>query len=347
MSSAPPTARPELMLLLADAKDQPGEDRLRLILADWLEDSGRPLDQARAELIRAQIALSRLPPEAPERSGLDGLARRLLQRHGRAWLLPAAPWLTWWTAVRGLWSVKVRTALLRGRAMSALAGTEAWAWVEEVHLKETRPGDLAALKNHPLLGGLTGLGVQGLDLRGGEAEALARLPWLRSIERLRLNEQLLNPAAMTAILSSPYLGKLRELELGGALLVRQDAETLASSPAAGQIEKLALWGNRLHGGAAALLQDTNLRCLRHLDLRRNQVGDRGACRLAVALGAAGLHFLDLSDNEIGDVGARALAGSPHLDNLKSLILWGNPVGPEGAAALRQRFGPRVHVSPVA
>src|SRR5262249_6251087 len=157
MSSAPP-ARTELAPLLADVKEQPTDDRLRLVLADWLEDTGLPLDAARAELIRAQLALPWLAPDGPERLEGEKRARRLVNEHGRAWLGPVVPWLGKWEAVRGRWAVTVWTgSLVRGRAMRALAGTEAWAWVEGLRLTAAVPGDLGALRDNPLLSALTGL----------------------------------------------------------------------------------------------------------------------------------------------------------------------------------------------
>ena len=80
MSAAP---RPEVLALLADCKEHPEEDGLRLILADWLEENGSPPDQARAELIRCQVQLARLPAEEPARSELGRRARWLQQRHRR------------------------------------------------------------------------------------------------------------------------------------------------------------------------------------------------------------------------------------------------------------------------
>src|SRR5262249_2734071 len=44
--------------------ESPADQRLRLILADWLEEQGRPQTHARAEFIRLQVDLERDPPFA-------------------------------------------------------------------------------------------------------------------------------------------------------------------------------------------------------------------------------------------------------------------------------------------
>src|SRR5262245_51996028 len=49
---------PEQEKLLDGIRQHPEDDLPRLVYADWLEDNGQP---ERAELIRVQIVLSRLP----------------------------------------------------------------------------------------------------------------------------------------------------------------------------------------------------------------------------------------------------------------------------------------------
>src|SRR5262245_51766324 len=75
--------------LLADICDNPDEDGPRLVYADWLEDHGDP---DRAEFIRAQIQLARLPPADPARRGLAAREKALLVAHGEAWRKEMPPW---------------------------------------------------------------------------------------------------------------------------------------------------------------------------------------------------------------------------------------------------------------
>src|SRR5262249_22969826 len=73
--------RPEVLALLHDVKENPDDDGLRLILADWLEEHG----DARAELIRVQIEKAKLNRLAPRWQELDRQETKILKEHGRPW----------------------------------------------------------------------------------------------------------------------------------------------------------------------------------------------------------------------------------------------------------------------
>src|SRR5207244_2346993 len=78
---------------------------------------------------------------------------------------------------RGLLSVSIPVSALKGQAMSRLAGTETWAWVEEVYLFGAGSADLSALRRCPLLDQLAGLGFRRSVLLGpAGAQALAQWP---------------------------------------------------------------------------------------------------------------------------------------------------------------------------
>lgn len=61
--------------------ENPDDDPLRLIYADWLEERGDP----RGEFIRVQCALARLPEEDPTYPDLQEREAELLAAHGAAW----------------------------------------------------------------------------------------------------------------------------------------------------------------------------------------------------------------------------------------------------------------------
>lgn len=86
MSALPP--HPQLQALLRAARDQPDDEFIRLVLADWLEEAG---DSFRAEFIRLQCALAQgsmapLPPDHREEDRQR--VAELLARFGGAWLGP-------------------------------------------------------------------------------------------------------------------------------------------------------------------------------------------------------------------------------------------------------------------
>jgi uncharacterized protein (TIGR02996 family) len=342
----PAASRPEVLALLGDIKSHPEQDGLRLILGDWLEENGDGADQARAELIRCQVEHARL--------GLEGTGRAagrralwLQQQYGPAWLGPVEQWLAQWSCPRGLLSVAVPLESLRSQAMSLVAGTETWAWVEEVFLLGAGDSEVARLRRCVLLEQIAALGLRRCALGPAGAGALGQWPLLGRLDWLDLGQTALGDAGLAVLARSEFLGQLRRLDLDGCRLRGPGLVRLAAAGPA-RLERLLLWGNPLGDeGARALAGANPFPRLRALDLRGNQIGNAGAASLAGWPGLAGLRELNLADNHLGSGAAFALAESPHLDRVESLVLWGNPINPDGAARLRDRFGPRVHVSTLA
>src|SRR5262245_19322003 len=73
----------------------PDDDVPRLIFADWLDEQlcglppqERDAARARAEFIRVQIALARLPDDDRRRPNLLVAERALLESHGQEWTAP-------------------------------------------------------------------------------------------------------------------------------------------------------------------------------------------------------------------------------------------------------------------
>ena len=60
-------------------RESPDDDAPRLVYADWLTDNGDP---QRAEFIRAQVRLARLPEDSEERWELEDRAADLYAQHG-------------------------------------------------------------------------------------------------------------------------------------------------------------------------------------------------------------------------------------------------------------------------
>src|SRR5437764_14005691 len=75
---SPADEQPFLDAILARYQD----DGPRLVYADWLDDRGLP---ARAEFVRVQVALGRLPDDHPRRPELVEREAELLHRHLEAW----------------------------------------------------------------------------------------------------------------------------------------------------------------------------------------------------------------------------------------------------------------------
>src|SRR5579871_4463144 len=91
--------------LLQAIVDDPDDDTIRLIYADWFDDNGEP---ERAEFIRAQCLLAKLAACDPRRQPLRDRSRFLLRQHGGGWIGPIGHWLRGGAFRRGfLESVRV------------------------------------------------------------------------------------------------------------------------------------------------------------------------------------------------------------------------------------------------
>jgi uncharacterized protein (TIGR02996 family) len=80
--------RPEVIALLADAKQRPEDEGPRLVLADWLDEDGDP---DRAEFIRLQCGLApwaALQGDPTTREKAEARTEDLLARLGGGWLGP-------------------------------------------------------------------------------------------------------------------------------------------------------------------------------------------------------------------------------------------------------------------
>jgi carbon storage regulator len=81
---------PEEAAFVRAVVEEPADDGLRLIFADWLEERGDPL----GEYLRLRCRLARLADDDPQRDGLAERAWALWGSYGRAWeaTLPAVLW---------------------------------------------------------------------------------------------------------------------------------------------------------------------------------------------------------------------------------------------------------------
>src|SRR5690349_11596149 len=86
--------------LIRAIRETPDDDLPRLALADWLDENGVP---ERAEFLRAQVELARLPHDDPRRPALEDREHDLLAENEEHWLgdLAAADGLHEWEFERG------------------------------------------------------------------------------------------------------------------------------------------------------------------------------------------------------------------------------------------------------
>ncbi|MFO0847426.1 MAG: TIGR02996 domain-containing protein [Gemmataceae bacterium] len=339
-----------------------GDDGPRLIYADFLDESDDPADHARADLIRVQCALARLPDDHPRRPSLRAAETDLLARYQNTWAAPIAGLAAGVEFRRGLLdtvAVDAGTFLARGGELFRRAP------VRRVRLLAAGR-HLARLADCPHLARVRELDLTGNDLGNGGLNLLVRSPHLGRVVLLDLSFNGVCDGGVRLLAGAATLPRLRALYLTDNGRVGDDGlKALAESPHAAGLHTLDVSGNavtdvgvraaaepksfaRLHtfrvfanpigdAGVSALVRSPLLARLLEkvavLDLRDNQITAAGAAALVSSPFAAAIERLNLSGNWLGDAGLLALAESPHLGRLRRLTVGRNHVGDQGAVGL--------------
>lgn len=359
----------------------PDDDVPRLIFADWLDEQAGWVTEtaerdgliARAEFIRVQIALARLPEDTTART-LDATRHRLLRaerelldRHRDGWAAAFRGLASDWQFRRGfVEEVKIAARQYLRHAHELFAAGP----IQHIRLLDVG-GSLPAVLRCPYLGRITALTVYAQHAGEPLARALARAAHLAGLRVLDLRRNRLADEDVGLLAAAPAFANLEELDLGENEIGECGARCLAASPHLGRLTRLELRANRLGpGGAEALAGTERLTALQRLGLAENDLGasrlhtlsrapellnvpmlDLSANGLTAAglkallatppggtrpqdrADSAGVRDLDLSHNEFGDDGARALAAAPHLSAVATLRLVGCGITDEGVRAL--------------
>jgi len=304
---------------------EPDDDASRLIFADWLDDRGDP----RGQFIRVQIALSRMPDDAPGRNALQHRESALLSMHRDKWSAP-----------------------LRGIACSSEFSR---GFIDTVNVEGR-----VFLRRHEELFRLAPIrNIRFLDV-GSSLGKLMNCPELARLTGITISSQHIDEQLTRALVESPYLGGLNSLHLGRNRVGDRGAERLAWSPRFPKLRELNLSDNTIGDvGGQALAESSNLAGLESLELRRNELSRVGLADLCgtmdlvklrylgVALNYIGaerelraarppknsLRVLDVSDNGLTPEGIGMLTGLAGIGKLNRLVLERNEVGNEGASLL--------------
>jgi uncharacterized protein (TIGR02996 family) len=271
-----------LIALLRASKEQTAEDLPRLALADWLEEH---VEQARAELIRVQCRLARLPagdPDGPSlrRRELDlvsanaarwvgGLGRSLRRSRPRGGKVRRRKYRRYLSSgpshdrvfvaapqnfERGLMFFRVRSldAFLHHRAQ-AERRSPAYDWVSGLEFSQRLAGrGLRRILKHPeVFAGLTHLKLRFSGVSWGFARFIA-LPQLGLLAHLDLAGCSLGDAGVVALAHSPSLSRLTTLTLHDNGVSRAGLDVLASSPNLGRLTTVYLAGNPCAASASEL-----------------------------------------------------------------------------------------------
>lgn len=229
-----------LKAILAD----PDDDSPRLIYADWLDEQGQP---ERAEFIRVQCELARLPEGEPRRGELEARERELLTLHQGAWatdaLRPLTGMVTSWWFRRG--------------------------FIEKVTV-EAR----GVLAHADALFGRAPIRQLGVYLARRRIQSLLVLPHVARLAGLYLSGNSLGGDGVRWVAASPFLGRLTTLGLRYNGMGDEGAETIAASPHLPCLRTLELAVNNIgDAGALALARSYHFPRLVNLDLNGNPIGN--------------------------------------------------------------------------
>jgi uncharacterized protein (TIGR02996 family) len=229
---------------LEDVLANPQDDTQRRIFADWLEDRGGPADVARAELIRLQCELARLPERAPGRAEREARARALQADYEEEWLGPLGELLNGWELRRGFVecvTAEARVFLEHAEELFRLGPV----WSVKILDGQGRVGALAFSRHLARLTALD-LGRNGIDAAG--AGALAASAGLRHLITLDLRGNPLGDDGLEALATSRHLTALRHLNLRETRVGDRGLRALAAARHVGPLFTLDLTGNRFEHG---------------------------------------------------------------------------------------------------
>jgi uncharacterized protein (TIGR02996 family) len=340
----------------------PEDDAPRLIYADWLDEHGQP---ERAEFIRVQCAMDRIPRETARWQSLDKRAEQIARDWRAAWTGPAKE-MVYDAHLRRGFVDRVRLALDQFAKSAAelvrLEPVRVWefSWV---HNFGPAPS-LAKLAADPNLTLVRGL-VAGYYNADEMLATLADSHHLSKLRSLLIAGRHVNAETVAGFVAAAtaldelhaedyhYLqirdvwrrgpkARLRRLSLVRSHVTDQSMAQLSAAPALARVEALCLDGNDFSDrGILALAQTDHVTELRELSLADVAIGDSGARILANAAAFRHLRVLNLTSCQIDSAGAQALADSPHLDRLECLCLDENRVSVEVEEELARRYGPGV------
>lgn len=247
---------------------QPDEDLPRLIFADWLEEQG---DAARAEFIRVQCDLARLPRRSPDWRALAEREMDLLSVHGGHWRaeVPAFPGIVWQDFERGFLSIAQVTSL-EGFTRAAPLVCRVTP-LQTAHFVEFGSHDLERLVAVPELSHLRRLSLWRAAAPRGVKKLVAS-PHLAALRSLTIWAARFDDRAVETLCDTATLPSLTALDLSDNQITNKGLQRLLASPLAARLTELLLSRNRLSAlGALALARAPHLADLTFLDLRHNDI----------------------------------------------------------------------------
>ena len=338
----------------------PDDDMVRLVYADWLEESGTAADLDRARFIRLQIELEGVDAD-DRRRVISEECNQLIDRHWRKWTHGFQPQSTDAAYYKNVYKRGFLPYMclddrdLNDPTLDTLLAHEPitnffmrridtfpesiahWKHLPRVRDLSSNGGGKNAkdLLRSPLLTGLHA--VEGGVLDEEDAALIASDPRFAGLRRLKIYGGLTD-RTVELIAQSRNLSRLASFDYSGDLTTIAALEAVAASPLASRLTFIApRHTTRLGTRAAELL--AGFQRLQGIDLRYQEIGDEGAEQLASSAKLADLKLLDLGHNGLGRRGVTALLTSPYLTQVEELDLTKNPPGGDWITAFASA-GPR-------
>jgi uncharacterized protein (TIGR02996 family) len=334
------------------------DDGPRFIYADFLDDAGDP---DRAELVRVQVALSRMTDDHPQHAEIKNKEVELLEAHRPRWcdylsdlispgqcefrrgvldavVLDAAQFLE--KGEELFRRLPLRRISLRDSedVMPDLMASPLFTNVHELDFNGNSIGNggVNLLVRSPFLKDLYSLDLSFTRINDSGVAILARAGTLPNLSALSLSLNDLTSASIVELAAYPFFSGLTTLDISYNQVDSSGIQAIASSKTLARLHTLRLSENRIGDGGIAELTRSPLfeRLLSRssrLELRRNEIGPPGASMLAQTHQSSKCTSLDLSDNEIGDPGLASILGSKYLQNLKVLKVGHNQITDKGIA----------------
>lgn len=348
--------------------EQPDDDEVRLIFADYLEDHD---EAAYARFVRTQIALAQVPTYDPLYLRTQFLDRDCVTGHGMEAYRPNLPSLVAWSypsfergfparmemrddsaeaftnfvglAPELFRRAPIQTMEFRSRyqalspSLTALTDSPQLARLRTLRFKLGRlpPEEITRLTESPHATNLTGLEFEFAGIQSSAVMALLRSPLMAQLTSLKLHSNNLAWRAVEeAIHAAQVPVRLRHLHLGETTRVAVGSTEVFDAPLMDSVTELCVVNHELGERGYAALSDSRLAGhLSSLELPQTFPGVPGVLALAASPALAGLKRLNLASNRLGPVAVRHLSNSPHLAGLHSLILSHNPIKDTGLAHL--------------
>lgn len=241
--------------------ENPADDALRLVYADWLEEHGPESSQARAALIRIQHEAESLSPYSRRRVELDQQARRLIRDN------PS-------------WSDPIRKGKF-GRSIKFRLGFPHQITTRAINFVSWADRLLAAV---PTLRGFH------FPHASNEVRDLAGCRYLSRISELDISNmcacgQCPIGAEIRLLLQSPGVAELTNLNISDNRVDPALVRVLTESPHLKRLQWLDLSNNRIsNGGVQAILNSPLVDQLRFLNLRNNDISTRNSNSLRERFG---------------------------------------------------------------